>query len=363
MSNTRFLIYQNSVQRDCVMGIVFDKSYYEKVIKENNYQNLGFKPIDFSLYSISQETLSFKWLCHHYGDKFKRQLEAGSESIVTTGVGISGPPHIGTLSQIMRAIYLQKCGAKVQFVLGDLDSYNARNKSLDEVKRLAQIYKDFIIALGFDDKKGILRTQFEKQEVLLTSYLISKGLTDKDFIDTEEDLSDLYKKQGIYPGIEFPIKQSILLMVADFMQLGMHDGYSNIMVMLGVEEHLYVQLAQKVLSNLNLKFTLSGIYSTVIKGFNNYPKMSKSIPESNISLQMTDKEIKKKIMDDDIQYSKPEESVVFQMMSAVSEFNEIELSNLYKACQNNTAEWKSTKSQYAEYLYKVCSLWRSHAKY
>ena len=45
----------------------------------------------------------------------------------------------------------------MQFVLGDLDSYNARNQELNIVLKRAEHYKKFISKLGFNEKKEILK--------------------------------------------------------------------------------------------------------------------------------------------------------------------------------------------------------------
>ena len=239
---------------------------------------------------------------------------------------------MGTLSQILRAIFLQKSGLKVQIVLADLDSYNARNQPLEVVLERAEMYKKFIKKLGFDDTKGILRSQYNNEEILKTAYLISKVLKDKDFKEAEEDLSELYQKKGIYPGIEFPVKQAILLMTADFIHLGKVDGYSNVLITLGLEEHLYVQIANKVVDRMNYPFTISSMYSRIIKGFNGYPKMSKSIPESSITVNMSYEKMYDMIMNQEGDYVSPMDSVVYQMMCAVSYYSPDDLDELYEIC-------------------------------
>ena len=266
--------------------VKFDDCYYKEVIKKYKYNEMDFKPIDYSMKNISKEILSEKWLCHHNGDVFAAALKKNKKVIITTGIGLSGTPHMGTLSQILRAIFLQKAGFTVQFVLGDFDSYNARNQSLEVLKERAEHYRQFIIKLGFDTVKGILRTQSDHLEVLKTAYLISNCLNDQDFLEAEEDLSELYKKEKIYNGIDFRVKQAILLMVADFIHLGMVEEYKNVMVMLGLEEHLYVAIARKVVERMKLDMDVSAMYSRIIKGLNGYPKMSKSIKGSANTVDM-----------------------------------------------------------------------------
>ena len=188
--------------------VIFDEEYYRRIIEEYGYDPLDFEPIDFALAGIDAETLRKKWVCHHEGRIFAAGLATGAKCVVTTGIGLSGTPHMGTLSQIMRAISLQEAGLTVQFVLGDLDSYNARNQPLSVLEKRVAQYQEFIIQLGFDPERGTLRAQEERLDILLTAYLIANCLRDEDFRAAEEDLSELYQRARIYPGIEFPVKQA-----------------------------------------------------------------------------------------------------------------------------------------------------------
>lgn len=335
----------------------FDDKYYQDVIQKHHYDPMEFNPIDFDLNQVNSKNLQYKWLCHYKGNTFAEALHNHKKCIVTTGIGLSGVPHLGTLSQILRAIFLQKSGLKVQIVLGDLDSYNARNQPLEVVLERAKKYKKFIKKLGFDTEKGILRTQYNNDEVLKTAYLISKVLKDQDFKEAEEDLSELYKKKGIYPGIEFPVKQAILLMTADFIHLGKNDEYENILIVLGLEEHLYVQIANKVVDRMKYPFAISSMYSRIIKGFNGYPKMSKSIPESSIMVDMSYKKMYDMIMNQEGYYESPMDSVVYQMMCAVSYYSPDKLDELYEICNKKGKKWQDSKKQYVNMLFEICNQW------
>ncbi|MNM49214.1 tryptophanyl-tRNA synthetase [compost metagenome] len=335
----------------------FDEEYYKGVIEEYNYNPMELRPLDFNFGSVDVNTMKKKWLCHQDGDMFIKGYQDKQQSIITTGVGLSGSPHIGTLSQILRTIYLQQAGFTVQFVLGDLDSYNARNQSMSVLEERADKYTILIRELGFDTEKGILRSQNLRNDVLKTAYLISNCLTDQDFLEAEEDLSDLYKKKGIYSGIQFPVKQAILLMVADFVDLGMHHNFKQVLVMLGLEEHLYVLLARKVIERMGIPMKLSALYSRIVKGLNGYPKMSKSIKGSGITVEMSEDEIMDLIMNREGEYCNPWDSVVYQMMCSVSYYNSSELENLEKKCALKSTEWQKAKRDYAEVLIEICKKW------
>jgi tryptophanyl-tRNA synthetase len=345
--------------------IVFDKRYYNSLMKEYGYNPLEFKKINFSLGRLSKEDLQRRWLCHHDGDQFAKDFMI-KKSIVTTGLGLSGVPHIGTLSQILRSIALQKSGIPVQMVLGDLDAYNGKAKSLNETLKLAKKYKKFILKLGFKNKfPSILRDQYRELEVLKTSYLIGHFMDEEMFQDAEEDLHGFYSKKGkIDKDMSYRRKLSLNLMIADFVDLHLKHGFKNILVMLGVDEHQYVRFGREVIKRIklskqlkNFDMNLTALYSPLIKGFFNYPKMSKSFPESGISVDMGRSEIKKRIMEGEGKYDKPENNVVYQMMASASYHTSEELKERYEWCLNKTKEWKKAKEEYANILIKICSLW------
>lgn len=337
--------------------VVFNDSYYRETIKKYGYSAFDFKPIDFDISHLKKDALNQRWLCHYDGEPFAEAIKKQEPAIITTGIGLSGAPHMGTISQIMRATFLQQEGLNVQFVMGDLDSYNARNQPYEVVSARAQQYEEFITGLGFSKEKGILRRQSNRPDVLKTAYLISNCLKDEDFYNAEEDLSELYQKMGAYPGIQFPVKQAILLMVADFINLGVRENKKSVMVMLGLEEHLYVRIAKDVIQRMQLPFHLGAMYSKIIKGFNGYPKMSKSIPGSSINVEMGIDEIRDKLVKQEGKYTTPDESVAYQMMCAVSNYTPKDLNILRQKCMIGGAHWIKAKEEYAEYLSQIFQKW------
>lgn len=89
-------------------------------------------------------------------------------------------------------------------------------------------------------------------------------------------------------------------MTADFFSAG--QSYPNVLVMLGIDEHKYVRFAQKMLDRVDTAISgirsprINSIYTPMIRGLNGYPKMSKSFPESGITLDMSDDIIFSNIM-------------------------------------------------------------------
>ncbi|MDM8365443.1 MULTISPECIES: hypothetical protein [Bacillus cereus group] len=346
--------------------IKFDESYYEYVIQEYGYDPLLFEKINFQLSGFTQEDLNRQWLCHSKGDIFANKQACGESSIVTTGFGLSGTPHMGTVSQILRAIRFQSKGYDTQIVLGDLDSFNGKSTPFSLTQELVEKYKEFILQLGFKENTGSrLRSQYEELHTVRTSYLISHYLEDHMFEETEEDLHGFYQQHGkVDKEMTYRRKQSLNLMIADFIDLHLTQGYTNILVFLGIDEHKYARLAQKTTELMNegqfsTNMNISTLYSSIIKGFNNYPKMSKSFPESGITLDMDKDTIHYRLMHEEGEYQRPEENVVYQMIASASLFNEQEIHTAYIECMNKSSKWKKIKHDYAEQLHDICKKWRN----
>lgn len=362
--------------------VVFNQEYYGKIMEEFGYDPLKFERIDFSLGDLTKEDLQRGWLCHHGAKTFAENLytppiswsknwltqdyQSGEEAIVSTGFGLTGIPHVGTLSQILRSIALQKAGVPVNMVLGDLDAYNGKAKPLEETLRLADKYEKFVLALGFDpEAPSNLRAQHNELEVLRTSYIIGKYMDDSMFNKSEEDLHEFYsEKNKVDREMSYRRKLSLNLMTADFIHLHLNQGFKYILVTLGIDEHKYVQFGIETVRKIKLEneikefnMQLSGLYSPMIKGLYNYPKMSKSFPESGISVDMNPKEIKDKIMKGEGEYDKPENNVVYQMMAGASYLTPKELKENYEACLKRGEKWERAKKEYTDMLAEICSKW------
>ena len=173
--------------------IKYDDKYYDKVI--NTYEDYEYIK---QLPKLEDEEVTRRWIDAYNIKPFKDGIKKKEKVIFTMGIGINSIPHLGTIMQIL---YLQKKGYKVQIVLGDLDVYGARDTSFKEINKHVNKYKNFIIDLGFNPNKGILRTQSERPDINQTAYLISNYVNDPDFYETEEDINNLYKKEKKYKGI------------------------------------------------------------------------------------------------------------------------------------------------------------------
>ena len=92
--------------------------------------------------------------------------------------------------------------------------------------------------------------------------------------------------------------------------------------------------------------------------FNDYPKMSKSIPNSNIDLSCSKVELKKLLTYENFNYDNAENSFVYQLMCYVSFYDEEKLNKLKKDCNDKNEKWREDVEFYINDLYNICKLWR-----
>jgi len=347
--------------------IKFDDNHYQQIMKKFNYEPTKFSRINFGLKNVLEEDLQRRWLCHHGADKASKRLSEGKKTIISTGIGISGVPHIGTISQIMRLSYFQTAGIDVNFVLGDLDAYNGKNKDLHYVIELTKQYFEFMKRLGLENKHGTtVRDQYNSPIVLRTMYLIGKYANEDLFVNAEEELHEFYAKSGkVDDNMSYRRKLSLNLMTADFIHLLLSDSYDNVIVALGIDEHQYVLFARRILERLTgSEFQpvcedklIAGLYSPLIIGLYGYPKMSKSFPQSSITVLTPKDDVASAIRNGEGDYDFPENNVIFQMMSAVGECSAEELKVNYDACSKRNSIWNGIKEQFIDKLLNVIEKW------
>ncbi len=337
--------------------IRFNQEYYEKVVNQNGYKFCANLEMPLPGLSVSEMQ---KWLCvYNLPSNLVTNLDP-KDTLFIAGVGVNREPHIGTISQLLRMLYLQKKGYNVQIILGDLDCYNARGTDLESIRAIVEKYNAFLDALGFDHNLGVIRNQLDHEEVMKTAFLIAPKISDNDFYDVQEDLYTYYKKKGILTEeITFPVKQSILMMFADFIHNGFTSQFKHIIVLSGIDEHTYVPKAAEIARRMNIDMTLSGMFSKLIAGFNNQPKMSKSLPDSSIWVTMSFSEILDMLLNHDNGYTDYNDSIVFQLMSSTFIYSDEELQKMAEHCTENSDEWVKDKIDFSKKLFELCRIWQN----
>jgi len=262
---------------------------------------------------------------------------------------------------------LQRAGIPVQIVLGDLDAYNGKNVDLAYTHYLAARYSTFIQELGFrNEPPSTLRNQHDSLSILRSAYLLGNHVSDSELESAEEDLHDLYsQKQKVDKEMTYRRKLSLSLMIADFIELLTTAGFDGVLISLGIDEHRYVDLGRTIFRRQQAQDAplagkiYSAMYSSIIGGFNGYPKMSKSFPESGLSVDSTRDQIHHMILHGERLTPYPETNVVYQMISSVSLYGNDQILEAHRECGRQSMRWKAIKEDYANHLCELCRHWPS----
>ncbi|QLH76442.1 hypothetical protein HZS55_03605 [Halosimplex rubrum] len=308
-------------------------------------------------------------------------------TLVATGVGMTGPPHLGTVGQFLTAVALQEAGLDVQFVIADLEPYHS-GVPLDRVRALAERYRAFALDLGFDPDRGRLRTQSEAREVMHTAQLLAPyydpeawdegrdagdgdAAADADPPPTEWEraVREAYEaadgEQGPAtaaversgPTSEAADYHSAVLHGADFLHPLYAGDYEQLVLQLGVDERHLTRMTRRFRDAAPVEGGVAGLYTRMLPGFDGTPKMAKSIPGSGVSLAMAPAEIRDRIGGDS--GGDPARSPVFGAMCLASHYDAERLDRLEAACEAGGDEWDRAKAAYAEFVVGLAERWRA----
>lgn len=337
--------------------VLFSESYYRRVLDEFGYTSFDLHRFDFVLAGVDTDTLNARYLCHHHGEQYLRT--APSRRIITTGFGMSGVPHLATVSHILKMVELQRGGERCQIVLGDLDAYNGKCRPYAEVRELAERFREYARRLGFDDEAGVLRCQEGNLPALEAMYLLGRYVDQADFDAAEEDNHRYYAGRGAVDAtMTFRRALSLSLMAADFLALG--QDYEGVMVMLGVDEHRYVRFAQQVCARLDehvplrSDFALTAAYTRMVRGFGGHPKFSKSFPGSALDVTSTADEVSHLLA---AEPPVPEESAAYQLMCQMPCYDAATLVDLHAYCREAGASWLRAVAVFADYVIDLVRRW------
>lgn len=337
--------------------VLFSPSYYRQVLAEYGYTSFELRQFDFALARLDADILNARYLCHHRAGRYLRAAQ--QRRIVTTGFGMSGVPHLATVSHILKMIELQRGGERCQIVLGDLDAYNGKARPFSQVADLAERFRQYCLRLGFDDQDGIVRAQEGYLPALEAMYLLGRYVGQADFDAAEEDNHGYYADRGLVDAsMTFRRALSLSLMAADFLDLGQDND--AVLVMLGIDEHRYVRFAQQARSRLDQHvplrpdFALTAVYTRMIPGFGGHPKFSKSIAGSALDVTTPPADIRRLLA---AEPPVPERSAAYQLMCQMPRYDAGTLHDLHEKCRSGDLAWHRAVREFADYLISLISQW------
>lgn len=335
------------------------RDHYRTLVDERGYE----RPTD-AVGDLPAVDVERRFAAADGGRAFASHVADGAPVTVTTGISMTGPPHVGTLGQLLTAIEFQEAGFDVQLVVADLPAYLAAGRDLDAVRDLAGRYRSFARELGFDARSGVLRTQLDAPGVLRTAMLLSRyydpdGESEGDDPKPtafERELAAAYGSTTTV-GVETPQftgAQTGLLLVADTLHPLVDGGYEHVCFVGGADNHGLAAGVRTVLDRSPYAGSVSGLYTRLVPGLDGYPKMSKSLPGSGISLDDDPGTVREQVMAADEGRG---DSLVVEMIRIAAP-GDAEAVDAWRSGHDGAGDdWAEAKRDYAAFLADAAETW------
>ncbi len=344
------------------------QAHYEAVRERR-----GYDAVDVPIGDLSASYGRNRFAFTEDADAVARATPA--ETCVSVGLSMTGAPHVGTLGQIQSAVDLQRAGFHVQLVLADMVVYNAGEADIEILRARAERYRKLALEMGFDPERGRIYSQDESHGVLHTGFLLARDY-DPDAGDGRDERSTEFEEalDAAYDDLdessdatEFSRALCGLLLAADSINPLLKDEYERVLLALGADNVGLARHIDAVRERAGVDGSVVGLYSRLVDGVDDTPKMSKSIPGSSVHLDMDPETLRESVRDPDLDADRPAESVVFQMMRHASPYSASTLDDLRAVCDGNSAgtrsgeRWSEAVREYADYLADLAETWRRTA--
>ena len=337
-------------------------AHYEQVRAQRGYDDVD---VEFGSRSASVNRRRFAFT----EDAATLRDATPAETLVSVGISLTGTPHVGTLGQLETAVALQRAGFDVQLILADLVVYNGRGLALETARDRARRYRELANAVGFDEGRGRIQIQSRNRDVLHSAFLLARDYyrdqPDPDYESTafETELADAYDDVET-PSDASALSQRLvgLLLVADNVHPLLTNEYERVVLALGADNVGMAREIDAVRERAGVSGTVVGLFTRLVGGRNGVPKMSKSIPESDVHLDMTPGRIRKLVSNPELDADHPAESIPYQMMRLASPFSANRLEEVRAACLADSETWDAARREYADYLADLTLAWQETAR-
>jgi len=265
---------------------------YNKLIKE-----FGINPMP-KLPSVFNENILFKRKIVFAQRDFDRILSAiknKKKFVMMTGLMPSGKFHLGHAILAQQMIFYQKLGAKIYIAAADLEAYNTRQKSLEELRKIAieQYLKNYI-AIGLNPKNCDFYFQSERSKEYKKSNAYYRLASNFSRYATFNEFKAVYGE--ISPGK----MNASLLQASDMFHSQLPEFEGNplpVLIPVGSDQDPHIRLARGIGSRYkDYKFMqLSSSYHIFLPGLKGGGKMSSSDESSFIAMDDSPKQVENKI--------------------------------------------------------------------
>lgn len=215
--------------------------------------------------------------------------------VMMTGLMPTGKFHIGHMLIAHQMIFYQKLGAKIYIAVADLEAYNARQKSLEELREIAiDQYLLNYIALGLKPENCEFYFQSERSSDAKKSNAYYRLASNFSRYGTFNEF------KGVYGDISPGKMNASLFQAADMYhsQLPEFEGKPvQTFIPVGIDQDPHIRIARGMANrNKDYKFIpIASTYSLFLPGLKGDGKMSSSDENSFIAMTDNPKEVERKI--------------------------------------------------------------------
>lgn len=309
---------------------------YKAVMKEFGIQD--FKPLLSRIQGPNRYMRRGIIFGHRDFDRYLNSMVAGEKCAMLTGFMPTGQMHFGSKMVADEIVWFQQLGAEPFVLIADIESYAVREISLEQGKRNGIDMLLSLIALGLkpDNAHVYFQSNYKTPYYRLQN-MVSRRVT-------FNELKAMYGDEVTTSKI-----MSALMQVSDILhpELAEFGAFKNVVVPVGVDQDVHIRLTRDIAdrSELGLKRP-SSIYHSFMEGLDG-GKMSKSRPDSVISLTDTEKEALRKLRSaldggrDTAEEMKrlggqPEECMVFSMLQYHLVEDDKELKGWAQECRSGS---------------------------
>ncbi|MFH1589184.1 MAG: tryptophan--tRNA ligase [archaeon] len=193
--------------------------------------------------------------------------------------------HLGNKLVVENLKYFQEQGAITYILVADLEAAAARGVSLAEGrKRAMEFHIPAYIALGLNPKKTIFYFQSENKDVVHFAYEAARKITLNEF-------------KAIYGSADPGRIMSAVTQIGDILYPQFKEPMPGV-IPVGIDQDPHIRLTRDVVKRMKARkfFAPSSIYHKYTPSLDGKIKMSKSKPESCITIPEDEASVKKKIM-------------------------------------------------------------------
>jgi tryptophanyl-tRNA synthetase len=265
---------------------------YKKLIKEFGIKPFSKLPSEFNQNVLFRRNIVF---ANRDFDKILDCISSKKKFVMMTGLMPSGKFHLGHMILAQQFIFYQKLGVKLYIAVADLEAYNTRKKSLEEMRKTAiEEYLVNYIALGLKPQNCDFYFQSERSTNAKKSNSYYKLVSNFSRYATFNEFKAVYGE--ISPG---KINSS-LLQASDMyhLQLKEFEGKPiQTFIPVGIDQDPHIRIARGMAKkNKDYKFLpIASTYHAFLPSIKGGSKMSSSDINSYIAMTDSPKEVEKKI--------------------------------------------------------------------